>query len=473
MNAVRRRTWRDLAGRLALGLSALLLASRAVAVPQLKTQAEVIAAGELKAKVLASAEGLPAATPQAHFYVFTRGSEKKQVKMYAPADLWRRRAFAGAWKDKKGNVMRLARVKSLVPSFAREHATEEDIEKGLDELEKSFKGDEAELAEWRRQWGAGGVGRFFTAKNGVRYYVEFDFAEAVKDADAQKMLKTFEKSVSTIVSGGASFSSLKWWTSENELYRFMTDLDKAKGGKFVSDTMRLMAAMRKAYETYVPPQKTLGKCTVRVFRSIEGYRSYLADNKTGMEWSCGLWDPSREELLVSAHDREQALDTMRHEAFHQYLHYATGSGHHAMWFNEGHACFFENVKYNPAKNTVRVTDEGSRARYVDRNPARIAAAIPAVVAKSYQEFYGGSPDEVNLNYAASWAAVYFLEKGAYAADEFAPYRGICAKYLELTAQGVDSAEATRRAWALAEGRDFGADFVKFWTKLRKRALAVR
>ena len=451
----------------------VLLCGTAAAAPQLKTQGEVIADGELKAKVLASSEGVPAPTPESRRYTVTKGTDRKEVKLYSPIDLWLRRAFAGEWKDKKGNVMRLARVKSLAPTFERDDWYEEEIEKGLDELEKSFKGDDAELAAWKKLWGDGGTGRFFVAKNGVRYYVEFKFAENVKDADAQKLLKTFERSVSTSVSGGGNISSMKWWNSENDMYCFMTDLDKAKGGKFVKDTMRLMDAMRNAYEKYVPPQKSVGKCTVRVFRSMDGYRGYLSGNGTGAEWSCGLWDPSREELLVAAEDRTQALNTMRHEAFHQYLFYATGNGHHAMWFNEGHACFFENVKYNPAKNTVTVVDEGSRAKWVAANAERVAAAIPSVLAKSYEQFYGGSEDRVSLNYATSWAVVYFLEKGAYASDEFTPYRGICAKYLELTQGGVDSAEATKRAWELVEGRDVSADFMKFWTKFRKRAVTAR
>jgi len=454
---------------LAAVLCALACLRGAFAAPQLKTQPEVIAGGELKAKVLAASEGVPAATPQAHYYIRTQGEERTQLKMYAPVDLWRKRAYAGAWKDRKGNVMRLARVKSLVPSLGSEHAMEDEIVKALDELEKSFGGDEADLDAWRKAWGGDGVGRFFVAKNGKRYYVEFDFAENVKDADAQKMLKAFEKSVSTVVSGGGGISSMKWWESENDLYKFMTDLDKAKGGKFVKDTMRLMDAMRKAYETYVPPQKKVGKCTVRVFRSMEGYRGYLADNKTGMEWSCGLWDPSREELLVAADDREQALNTMRHEAFHQYLYYARGVGH-ATWFNEGHACFFENVKYNPAQNTVKITDQSERAKWVDRNPKMYAANIKKILAMSREEFYAG---DANRNYCTAWALVYFLEKGAYTSPVFEPYRQIVPKYLELTASGMDGLSATAQAWQLVADRDVEADFLKFWKEKRKAALNAR
>ena len=38
---------------------------------------------------------------------------------------------------------------------------------------------------------------------------------------------------------------------------------------------------------------------------------------------------------------------------------------------------------------------------------------------------------------------------------------------------MDSAQATREAWKLVEGHDVAADFLKFWTKMRKRALTVR
>ena len=448
------------------------------AAPMLKTQAELIADGELKAKVLAGSQGVPPPTPESRQYTMTRGNETKQARLYAISDLWRIRAFAGEWKDKKGNVMRLARVKSLVPAEApglfprmpEGRGTKEDVEKALDEAERTFKGDEAELAEWTRAWGDLGVGRFIDAK-GRRYYVEFGFAESVRPADQEKLLKAFEKSVSTMTSGSAgAISSMKWWDTENPQYRFLTDLDKAKGGRFVKDAMRLMEAMRRSYEFYVPPQKTLSKCTVRVFRTLAGYREYRRSTGDDDQMSCGLWDPNREELLVSAEDREQAQDTMRHEAFHQYLYYATGSGRHAMWFNEGHACFFENVKYNPAKNTVKITDEGSRAAWVGRNLESCAKQIRANLRKGREEFYSG---EVNANYCTAWAIVYFLEKGVYTTEEFAAYRTIVPKYLELTAKGVDAASATEQAWSVVADRDVAADFIRFWKEKRKAAVNAR
>lgn len=455
-------------------IAAVFAACAAGAVPQLKQQPELVAGGELKAKVLAASHGVPAATPEARHYTLRRGGEEKRVKWYVPADVWRARAYAGEWKDRKGNVMRLARVKSLVPEFERPEWFMDEIEKGLDALEKDFKGTDGDLAKWKDLWGGEGVGRFVTvAKTGAIFYVEFKFAEKVKDADAQKLLKAFEKSVSTVVSGSSGISSMKWWSESNERYEFLTDLDRAKGGKFIKDTMKLMDAMRKAYEFYVPPSGTVGKCRVRVFKTLAGYREYRASTGDEDETSCGLWDPSREELLVAAEDRERALETMRHEAFHQYLFYATLGARHAMWFNEGHACFFENVRYNPARNTVKVLDTGSRAEWVAKDPGKVARSIRRVLAMGREGYYSGSLAEINHHYVTGWAVVYFLEKGVYADEEFAPYRGICAKYLELTGAGMDAAEATDKAWSLVDGRDVAADFLKFWSKYRKQAAKAR
>ena len=450
--------------------AALFLSAAAFAAPQLGTQAEVIG-GELKAKVLAGSRGTPAPTPQGHEYILRRGGETKHVRYFLPRDIWYQRAFVGEWTDKKGNMMRLGRVKSLAPSAREIGAEKEVLEAQLDELEKTFEPNEATLAEWTELWGKRGVGRHVTAKNGARYYVQFIFREPVKDADAEKMLKAFEKSMSVSMGlGGGGISSTKWWEKKNDEYSFVTDLDKAKGQKFIKDAMRLMEAMRKAYEFYVPAKNEVGVGKVRVFKTLAGYREYRASTGDEDKKSCGLWDPSREELLIAAEDPKQAQSTMRHEAFHQYLHYATGNGHHATWFNEGHATFFENVEYNPSKNTVKVVDKGNRATWVEKSPKKIAGNIRAILKMTQKEFYSG---DSNLNYCTAWALMYFLEKGAYTADEFEPYRAICAKYLELTASGMEALKATQEAWAPLADRDVAADFLKFWTKYRKRAANAR
>lgn len=417
-----------------LGLAALLAVSSAGAKPMLAGQYELADEGKVKLKVLAHSRGIPPPTPSARIMTYTRGSEKRTEKVYDELEVAYAKELVGMWRDKNGNEMRLAR-----PG-------------------KYPWGDNVKYKTER------------TMPDGTVYYIDFSFAEDVPAAQAERLLKDAAASLSVKTTGmNTAYSAMKWWTAENELYKFMTDLDKAKGGKFVTDTMRLMAAMRKSYEFYVPPKNQVGLSTVRVFKTKAGYDEYLKEIDCDMEWSIGLWSPAREELLVAAEDRQQALNTMRHEAFHQYLYYARGVGH-ATWFNEGHACFFENVKYNPAQNTVKITDQSERAKWVDRNPKMYAANIKKILAMSREEFYAG---DANRNYCTAWALVYFLEKGAYTSPVFEPYRQIVPKYLELTASGMDGLSATAQAWQLVADRDVEADFLKFWKEKRKAALNAR
>lgn len=270
--------------------------------------------------------------------------------------------------------------------------------------------------------------------------------------------------IGALLLGAAINSKSVWWETSNDLYSFSTDLDKAKGGKFVKDAMRTMDALRKSYEQYVPKQKEIGKCKVKVFKSLKGYNEYIGrpDNTTNV----GMWRPMQEELLIVAEDKEQAQTTMRHEAFHQYLHYATGRGDHAMWFNEGFACFFESVKYNTANKTIKVIDDGNRAAWVDNDPERVARAIRNVLKLDYEGYYSG---DKNLHYITGWAIVYFLERGSLAHKDFAEYAKVIPKYLEMMNSGANWREATEAAWAEVADRDVEADFIRFWKSYRKRA----
>lgn len=447
-----------------------LTALPAAALPQLKSQAEVVAPGEIKARVLAGAEFVPAPSAEARLYMVTSGGETKTVKWYLPRDIWWQRASVGEWKDHRGNRMRIARVLSAVPKFGREDWFREEIEKRLDEMEKEFKGSEAELADWRREWAGRGAGGFATLPDGRRYYVELDLAEKVRNAEADRLLKAIIRSVASVAAKTPGVASAKWWEESTPQYRFITDLDKGRGAKFIKDSMKQLKAVRAGYELYVPPQKPLGQCTVRLFKSIESYRAYRLSTGVNDQLSDGLWDPTRDELLVVAKDPKQAGATMRHEGFHQYLHYALDYREHAMWFNEGHASMFENVGYDPRKDVVSVQENVNLAKWVDRDPIVIANLLAPVLLMSHDEFYTG---DVNLKYCAAWALVYFLERGSYTSDEFAPYREICGNYLAARNTGASPREATLRACAVLNQRNLAEDFIKFWTKYRKAALKVR
>ena len=503
-----------------LGAALAAISPSLAAAPQLANHAEKVDAMDLDVKVFVRAEALPAPTPTQRRFTVTKGGESREVTRFSPHELWLMSQRGGMWRNKSGDTLLLARPTALLPESLGELAEREKIDaaikSGEEEFAKSAKDllykwinqfadldvDKSSLAQLQagsavaaaRQVETGDPKRLaavfrMRAKGGGSgpwNWVEFRLSEPLSPKDGKNLLTAFLKGVSVAkppagTKNAASSSAVYaddprradakraisggggWWWSENDDYIFLTNMPKSKGEAFIRDTQRTMSAMRKAYERYVPATKPVGTGVVRVFSGHDDYCKYLStfssDSATLMD-SVGLWAPAREELLVEYRDdKATTLETMRHEAFHQYLYYATGCGSHMTWFNEGHATLFENVRYNPGSGDVRVLCSGNRAEWVKRDPERIASVIRKIITMSRDEYYSGN---VNDHYVAGWALCYFLSKGVHKVKGFEAYKTVIPTYLNGVAEGLKPVEANERAWAQVEGRDISADFLKFW-----------
>lgn len=483
-------------------VSAGLAFSLAAAVPQLKGSAETAGATGLKVKSLQGGKAVQAISPRARAM---RG--QKREMLFNVKELWTLHERGAQWKDRKGNELTLATPTSFYPAFDNDLASKEELEKSMAEDAESFKDPTDEtFARWAGDFSGKTVettalaklayasaavedartvdfgsglraGVFFKTKDGVWRYAEFRFAVEAKPNELAGLVKKFLAGVALDKAKAASAGKDagvvmegRWMTKEAFGYRFKTDLSPSQGKRFIDQAGLLMEAMQAAYRRYVPPVKELGVSTVRVFATREGYNEYMKD-ATGEDGdrTIGLWSPSHEELLIldmSNSNRDETLKIMRHEAFHQYLFYATGSGRHATWFNEGHACFFENVNYDRKKNFVRIYDDPKdrRPRGVAQDPERIAKLVKEILPLDHAAFYSGTLHEVNDRYTAAWAAVYFLQKGAPTFKEFEMYRNVLPTYLKAMQEGKSAREATELAWEGVKDRDFVADFLKFWGK---------
>ena len=476
------------------------------AVPSLKGTPEAAGQTGLKVRTFAGAQMMPALTPKSQRWRYRQGEETWTEEHYDVREIWMGHECSCRWKDRKGNQLALATPTAFCPDLADSHAKREDIDAKMAEDAAAFAEPSDEtFVRWAAEFsnakletsalapltvpslsavrlvdfgGSSRIAAFFKTKTGPWRYVEFSLAQGSSPKDREALMKTFLKGIveDKARSGGAGdrggiVTEGRWKTfPAKDGYRFKTDLSLSQGTAFIKNAGRLMAAMQAAYRRYVPPQKEIGISTVRVFATREGYNEYMrgATGESG-ERSIGLWSPSHDELLIldmGNSAREETLKTMRHEAFHQYLSYATGRARHAVWFNEGHACFFENVSYDAKRNYVRVWDDPNdrRPAAVAQDPGRFARLFLDIRLLDHEAFYAGTLREVNDRYAAAWAAVYFLEKGAPAFAEFAAYRGVLPAYLKAIADGKSPDEATTIAWEPVANRDFAADFSKFWNK---------
>lgn len=408
---------------------------------------------------------------KAEFYRRPKDGRFELIKAYNPRDVWWERALVGEWRDAGGGVIRLARVLSRAPEAvdfgermgrsAVDNLSRERIEARLAVAEAAFRpGDPAARDGWRRDWNGLPDGDFFRMAD-AWWYVEFAPGRRRSAADARRTVADFIRSASAMRPGDPPRPSTGWWRTATPDYVFTTDLDRAEGSAFIDEALRLMTAMRRLYAERVPSDARIGAGRVRVFATRADYRAYRGATGWNETFSSGAWDPGRDELLICADDRALARKTMRHEAFHQYLHYATAGAHHAIWFNEGLACLFENVAADPATGAVGIAVEGPRAEAVARDPRRHAEAIPALVGMSPREFYSG---DTGFHYATAWLLALFLDSATDTDPDFAPYRDVIPRYRERIDAGADPQTATAYAWQAVRNRDIPSDVMRFWKR---------
>ncbi|MDZ4199770.1 MAG: hypothetical protein U1E27_10870, partial [Kiritimatiellia bacterium] len=133
----------------------------------------------------------------------------------------------------------------------------------------------------------------------------------------------------------------RWWVSESDRYIIVSDLS-GNSKSFVERLNGNLNELLKVYESIIPPVKPIEAVSaVRVFAESTDYLQYVGP---GYEWSGGMWNPSRVELIIRVSGWQQGSErkaslagTIQHEALHQYLFYAFPGIQTAAWYNEGHA----------------------------------------------------------------------------------------------------------------------------------------
>lgn len=267
-----------------------------------------------------------------------------------------------------------------------------------------------------------------------------------------------------------SIANLKdWWFAETPEYIFISDIRSVTGKSLVRDLQANMPILRGAFGKLVPPLKPVTDVSVvRIYEEQAAYQQYVG---ASMAWSIGCWAPLRRELVILSQGKakEQTMEIIRHEGFHQYLFYACDMIENAVWFNEGHACFCECAEID---NQGRVTfpEDRNRLGTLLGNLDNAAARIPTILRFDHAGFYSGTDSDRDLNYTTAWALVYYLRKGAPTMSPN-PYADVLPNYLKtLPAAAKDPpVEATAAAFKDIDMTAFQADFVAFWKKGRKAA----
>ena len=242
-----------------------------------------------------------------------------------------------------------------------------------------------------------------------------------------------------------------WKSTDAKEFSILDNLPS--GGTFINILTNELGAMRELYAETVPSplSATNSLAVARIYASRAEYLAALGENDVeGMEWSAAYWSPARRELVayLPQDGAAELLRTIRHEAFHQYLSYATSMIPASPWFNEGYAQYFEDTQS---------TDWGVAAD-IDA----LAKSMPAVIATDYAGFYAGSDAERRLKYRMAWSMAHFIEKGA-PRVRFKPFENLKKNYIETLLKTRDMQKANAAAFGSQEGLElFISEWKKFW-----------
>ena len=248
-----------------------------------------------------------------------------------------------------------------------------------------------------------------------------------------------------------------WRTTDAASFTVLDDLPREAGSFVVALTNelpRLHAAYAAALPTPLDGSNVL--CVARIYASRDEYLAALElEERADLTWSAAYWSPSRRELVAYLPDggADALLRTIRHEAFHQYLSYATAMLPTSPWLNEGYAQFFEDPEARAWGVDADLSAEGL---------ARLADALPTLFGLDYAAFYDGTDEARRLKYRLAWSIAVFLEKGA-PDVRFKPFKDVTRDYLATLLATRDPQKATAAAFRNEDTlKLFQAEWLRWW-----------
>ncbi len=449
--------------------------------------------------------------------------KKTKEKYYKVTDIWRYKQYVGSWGNSNA-LLNISEMAFLPPDNSSAYITEEKVSEKYETKSESIYWDKGEKLKWLELFTgkkivnkirsirdkSGTVLEYYPLKDKNSYLGLFvisnkrklknnlvflytvnfvlpekqameqifssvqsiRFGHTVKQTHTKKNKENpnpdYEVSKEKVI---RNIKNLKdWWGIDSKDYFLITNYPK-NSKSFIKKLEAELILSQKIYSHFYKRTVPLKEVNVvRILKERDDYAAYVGNGK---KWTMGLWMPSKKELVISPllygnrEDSELAqAKILRHEAFHQYIHFALDQVQTSPWFNEGSAVFFEGVKIVGKKLK---TEPSNYLKLLKKMIEKKKPDIPALLKMNYKQFYSGngSREKVSENYALAWGIVYFLHKGAYTVKRRTDrdYTKILKTYYKELIKTKSPEEATKLAWRKINMKKFTEDFEKCYKTL--------
>lgn len=246
------------------------------------------------------------------------------------------------------------------------------------------------------------------------------------------------------------------WEHTTTNYHVSSDVNR----RVCIDAARLLEQAYSVYQAHLGrAPRTTQPFRVFLFSGEAGYQKYCAQTLGSTQpHTMGLYSPALKQLLIwNVPDREQMLETVRHEGFHQYLDRVMSDP--PPWLNEGLAMYYEAVppgEERPLGGLVR--NDLLAALAPDRLPP-----LAEFTAQDAERFYA----DAEQNYPLSWALTHFSRQTTPAR------RLLFRRWFDALRDGQSNAEALRTALGTTSITELERDFRAHVELLRSRMPSAR
>lgn len=244
-----------------------------------------------------------------------------------------------------------------------------------------------------------------------------------------------------------------WKVTRFKEFAILDNLHRSSA--FVSQLTNELALVREKYRRAIDSELDFSNSlsVIRIYRSRDEYLDQLQlEGITNISWSAAYWCQVRRELVayLPPEGEHKLMQTMRHEAFHQYMSYACSMIPPSPWLNEGYAQYFER------DSQEFIQDDGWIASETN------ALLLPSLMMMDYGEFYAGSDEERRLKYLLAYSIAIFIEKGMQEI-RFNPFKNLKRDYVRALLSSRDMRKATMSAFGSEEQiLLFVEEWKKFW-----------
>ena len=446
----------------------------------------------------------PLKMPSAKAYLVTEKDRVRLEDRYDETDLWTARTVLGRWTDDEGRTFTLSRPATVAPKFESRAMTREEYGRSTAPLkwkQQELRAEAVrllspvpiadvpvrphqknrgyrEVVYYHGTNTAALVCAFAPEKTDDWYLASWELAEgdsfpvAFDEFDREFLDVHLYRQVREVAAGFAPLPEGErellradarhsvanygeWHVTDAREFTVLDDLPR--NDAFIEALTNELTTMRAKYAAALPSPID-GSNVLAVARIFASRAEYLDEVGEELAFSAAHWNPLRRELVAylpsgSTGATDALLKTFRHEAFHQYLSYATAMASASPWLNEGYAEYFEDVDDDDWGEDFQLTPEA-----IDR----LGDLLPALMAMDYDQFYDGTAAQRREKYRLAWSIARFLEFGA-PKVRFQPFRELKADYVQALLATHDMRAATAAALGTPEKlRLFVTEWKKYW-----------